>query len=262
MWGTNKQMFRKLFCIVDNPHSSYPKYSYRPDLLMATKKEIREFASFYTSLNIVRPLITEVFYPLTTTQLQYIKNLTDTLDFPEIDNEHIDLSLAAVNNKIEQIKSGFYITATSVVKTLCSSNKWAYLIRLADELGRKQILIWCRYIYEKKLVCRLFKGAQELDAATLKAFNANELDILVGNPRSAGVGIDISHAQHMIFCTQVHSFIDMEQALLRMSGYNLEVANKTIHVLKSTDALSSKYEHSMTHKRLAHREFFADAPSS
>ena len=262
-WGKSKKVFHRVYCddISDTP---FPIWVYRKDIYQQTIEMLKKFTSFHVATDIVKPDTEYVNYTLSDKQKDIITALAvgerEKVSYiDEVDNEHVELELSHRRQKAEQVKGGFYIREDKTITILCLSDKWMKLAALVRLLGGKRILLWVRYVHEKEVVKGIFPEAENLTLETLAGFNQNRIPILFGNPKSAGVGIDVSHAMSMIFCTSVPSFIDTEQAKLRMSKMGADTNDKKIYVLQSDDSVSLRTKTAMELKLMEHNRLFRTA---
>ncbi len=105
--------------------------------------------------------------------------------------------------------------------------KMRVINRLVEE-QRKPIVIFCRYISEVKEVAAeltlkgyrvailMGKTKKQDRAPMIAAFQRGEIDVLVSQVKTGGVGVDLFKASVAIFYSYTYSFIDYEQALSRL----------------------------------------------
>lgn len=221
-YGTSKNKFYELFCKCVNPGSKYPKFEILEQIYDDFVRSLNEFSFFYVGKDIVHPKVIEVKYGLLQKQKRVLKALYENDPIPEIFDEHASLDKAIKNNKARQILSGFYILKNKEVVYPCFTKKWAMLRRIlyAHNNARRAIL-WVAYNEEKELIADAMwnRSVGEFSKKNLELFNKDKLDILICHPKSAGQGVDFSHADIAVFTSQVHSSIYMEQALARLSKF-------------------------------------------
>ena len=253
-YGKSRQTFYDVFCRIVNPGSKYPNYVLRPDIAQEFRNSLAEFCFSYEGEGMVHPEIIEKKYPLMTKQKEKIKALMENEEFPEIDNEHANLELSNRRNKMRQLLSGFYIRNDKSIVRPCVTIKWFTLTTLVSKYS-KRVVIWVAYNEEKNLVrrCLRYLNCAEFSHSNLEAFKRDEIDVLICHPRSASMGISMAHAEVAIYVSQVHSAIDMQQSMARLSQYKGE-GGKKIYLLVPEEAQYDMFKNTKqkfkTNKRL------------
>ena len=249
-WGAIKAAFERVFCVAVNKWA----VMYRQELREDTLNEFREFTDMYQSDEILRPEIVYVGYEIKQRLKRIIGALLSVERIDEINNEHIHLAKPHINNKVLQVQGGFYIMHNRSIKTLGYSDKWAVFTDLIRSLEGKKIMVFVRFIHEKRLIKALYPHAEELSMSVLEHFNRGEISLVYGHPRSVGVGIDISAADCTVFTTLSDSFIDHEQAMLRMSSYGAK-EKKLVYILRPGKGKSTT-QRRLGQKEAEHQKFF------
>ena len=253
--GQSKKKFLHHICYVVNPEADYnaQKWKIRPKFLRPLVKMLNvDLDNTQTSA----PKEEGVYYALTDTQKRWIKCIIDEVALLEIDGENTLANDAVKVSKIAQVMSGFYIRRDDSVHRVGLSNKWGKLCEIVEEYERKRVMIFVRFIEEREIIKRLYPEAVDLTTQTLEDFNNDEVGIMIGHPKSCSVGIDISHADCLVFTSMVDSFIDTKQSLFRMSTLAGQEGKRTF-VLKAAHNYAVKREAVMDEKRAAYNELFA-----
>ena len=86
---------------------------------------------------------------------------------------------------------------------------------------KRRFLIWVRFNHEKELVKRTLWNfnLEEYSNKSRELFIDDKIDGLICHPKSAGEGVNLSHAKYSFFLSFDDSSITMEQAFNRMSSY-------------------------------------------
>lgn len=103
------------------------------------------------------------------------------------------------------------------------------------------LIIWCRFTDELKAVAtalgksyrvRTFYGAtpDRERTATLKAFDAGEVDILVGQPKAGGIGLNLQKSAWMCFYSHSFSLEELEQATARIYRTGQKCTTRVYHL--------------------------------
>ena len=257
LFGTCKEVFHQHFCRAIYPYSRYPKYKFNEQLIPQLETTLKKFTHTFTSEKLVIPEIETVSFDLTYEQKRIVDGLRQREDVPQICNEHIDMEIAIVNNKINQIYSGFYINRENVPIQVCKSNKWDALRKLLEQ-NKGKIILWVRYIQEKEIIKQLFSKEYttffypKVDIKTLSDLPSW---LLVCHPKSAGTGVDLSFADLSIFVSHLHNYIDVVQSLARMTVYNSKEKKRIIN-LYANDKTAVIQQQKMNKKQKEMERFF------
>ena len=236
-WGrtVTKEQFESTYCECINPRSKYRKWDIKPHLKKTVMGELKKVAHFYKSGDILLPKFHTVEYPLMPEQKRLIADITAKRTIPEIADVQSDFSAAVRLDKIRQLYSGFLLhTRTSTVVRETTTHKWDSLATLLRDLEFNRIMIFYHYRAEQQHIYKTLRSYRiakpryaDLNNKSLDRFNRGQLDILIGHPRSCGVGIDISMANHAVFVSHTPSFIDSYQSFYRLSKKGAEMTHKT-----------------------------------
>ncbi len=158
--------------------------------------------------------------------------------------------------RLQQVTGGFfpYIApdgkprATMITKT---NPKLEALKADLDETGSEVIIVWARFVAELKMIyeqltknqpnkrIELYYGGTwaEKRIEILDAFKAGHVNVLVANPRTAGVGLNLQRSHFQYFYSNSFSLEDRLQAEDRShrSGQNHAVLYKDIIVMGTVD---------------------------
>lgn len=126
--------------------------------------------------------------------------------------------------KLRQITSGFSIDEMGDVQELDKNPKLDMLMEILDEIGDKQVIIWCNFRHEIQTLMRvlgdrarsLYGGVdEEYKSDAVAGFKSGSFQYLVAHPQSAGVGLTFVNCHNQIFYSLSYSFEDYEQCRAR-----------------------------------------------
>ena len=132
--------------------------------------------------------------------------------------------------KLREITSGFAFSEDgTIVETECP--KMVELEQILEELGDRQVIIWCQFTWEIEKVCGMLTarskpGMENKPWASLyggtpnredsiKGFIEGRYKYLVANPHSAAHGLTFVNCSHQIFFSLDYSWEAYEQARAR-----------------------------------------------
>jgi SNF2 family DNA or RNA helicase len=159
--------------------------------------------------------------------LKQYRRLERTLSFKIDHDTSIDAASAgSLSGMLQQFASGFLYTEFDGVHAL-HDLKFDDLDELVSELQGQQLLVVYHFIQEAREIQRRYPqsrrlgggvGRQETDA-TIEAWNAGKLEMLVLHRQSAGHGLDLqlSQAAHIYFMTRPWSAGSVEQVVGRLA---------------------------------------------
>lgn len=234
--GTNRSVFREKLC---NPYKVGNRINWKmkPELEEAFKRLVFEFISVHRSDKVQPPQVLKHFYHLTKEQKELITDLEKPVNRRKyqgrVNGENLLVEGAGRKQKILQITSGFWIGENETYRGI-PTNKFGLLRDIFKNIiGKTKAIVWVRFIEEYHLVYTTLKDIRNINKynkANLEALNNGTLDTLICHPKSAGVGVDISVAQHALFLTESWSNVDSLQAKARLDSYEGK-ETKTIHYL-------------------------------
>ena len=262
--GITKQDFETTYCEAINPRSKYPSFEIKPHLKKEIWEELMKISHVYKSDDIVLPKLSTVKYDLYPKQLRLIRRIRGKKIIPEIADIQSKFSVPVRNGKMRQLYGGFiYHTRNQEVLNMCATRKWLALTQLLEQLEFNKVMIFYQYLEEVNRILDALKPYSaygirwaELTDKTLPRFNDDELDILIGHPKSCGVGIDISAANYAIFVSHTASFIDSYQAFFRLSKKGEDMDDKEIFHLLADHYLAKEDYAKMWEKKKLTDEFY------
>lgn len=156
--------------------------------------------------------------------------------------------------KLQQICNGFLYTDDGELVGIgrAKLRKTISLIHRAD----KPVVVFFKYREDlRQLQNALGKyrlgvisgRTRKTRLATLEAFERAEIDVMLCQVKSGGVGIDLQRAHHAIFYSMTFSYIDYEQALARVHRIG-QIEPVTIWVVFAKDTVDAEIISSILRK--------------
>lgn len=134
------------------------------------------------------------------------------------------------------------------------------LKKLIDKEHHKgPIVVFCRYLEEvwslEKMLIRVYPSVKTLTGRNRKersqlieAFQAGQIDVMICQIKTGGVGIDLFRSCVAIFYSTSYSFIDFEQALARIHRRG-QTKPVTIYILIALDTIDGEIYSAILDKR-------------
>jgi SNF2 family DNA or RNA helicase len=156
--------------------------------------------------------------PLHTVELRCDMDMLDynTMKKEFVLNDVVAINAAVVTQKLQQMASGFLYTDAAPV--WLSPHKFDRLEELLAENQRANTIVVYQYKEELAELKRRFPHAQTLDDDNAIAlWNANQIELLLVHPKSAGHGLNLQHGgHHMVFLSLPWSLELYEQTIGRL----------------------------------------------
>ena len=120
--------------------------------------------------------------------------------------------------KLRQITSGFAISPEGEPHETLDNSKLNELTDILDEIGNKQVIIWCQFHKEFEMISKLLKSFTTLYALTkdkdrsIDDFKSGQAQYLIAHPRSAGHGLTFTNCSTSVYFSQDYSFEAFEQS--------------------------------------------------
>jgi SNF2 family DNA or RNA helicase len=165
--------------------------------------------------------------PLHTVELRCDMDMADynTMKKDFVLNDVVAVNAAVVTQKLQQMASGFLYTDNGPV--WLSPHKFDRLEELLAENQRANTIVVYQYKEELAELKRRFPHAQTLDDDNAIAlWNANQIELLLVHPKSAGHGLNLQHGgHHIVFLSLPWSLELYEQTIGRLhrSGQKRDV---------------------------------------
>lgn len=181
----------------------------------------------------------------------------------EIQNDMVVAQVALTKvMKLREITSGFAIGASGPVE-LNECPKMDALKEILDELGDRQVIIWCQFVWEIDKICGALtswsdKGVANKPWASLygatmdredsiNGFISGKYQYLVAHPASAAHGLTFVNCSHQIFFSMDYSWERYEQARARTHRAGQKSTCIYYHIM-AKDTIDEQILEALRHK--------------
>lgn len=265
IFGDNisKQTFRETYCYPTKPHlGKMSPWEVRPSLVDEFTQLVKSVSSVWMHPEVAPPKQEVVRYPLSKRQKGMVGLLGNGSVSYFLSEWGVDLAgckHAHFRDKMRQVYGGFILDESSKPHRVCSTLKWWHMMQILNKTGTRRVVIWYRYLYEAAGIKQLLKSVfgvvvKGYSQTHLEEFRRDEVDILLCHPKSAGAGIDISHAEAAIFVTLTPNWTALMQAFYRLADRSGDV--KTIYHMVADCKYDQKSLDSMRQKEQRTLEFY------
>lgn len=128
-------------------------------------------------------------------------------------------------SKLRQIASGFILTEEGKAIDFTSNAKLNELKELLDEIGNKQVIIWCWFIHEAEFINKLLGNKARIvngqvtdtqKTENIQAFRNGEYQYLIANPLSMAHGVTLTNCHYSIYYSLSYSWEQLSQSMSRI----------------------------------------------
>ena len=177
-------------------------------------------------------------------------------------NEWSKFEFTAKLMKLREIVSGFVYPkgskGTNIVKML--SNKTAILSEVLNEIGDKQVIIWCQFQYEIESLAEQFGGVG-LTSKTkgrddiIRDFRDGKIKYLFTHPQLLGKGLTFVNCTYNVYYSLSFSYEEFKQSQDRI--HRIGQTNKcTYIILQACDTIDEKIYSCLQKKKNAVDELY------
>ena len=177
-------------------------------------------------------------------------------------NEWSKFEFTAKLMKLREIVSGFVYPkgskGTNIVKML--SNKTAILSEVLNEIGDKQVIIWCQFQYEIGSLAEQFGGIG-LTSKTkgrddiIRDFRDGKIKYLFTHPQLLGKGLTFVNCTYNVYYSLSFSYEEFKQSQDRI--HRIGQTNKcTYIILQARDTIDEKIYDCLQRKKSAVDELY------
>ena len=145
--------------------------------------------------------------------------------------------------KLREAASGFVINKDQSITTF-ENNKEKLLGEILEELGSKQVIVWCQFQHEIDDLSKKFGGVglssktKNRDDIT-RQFKAGEINLLFTHPKLIGKSLTFTKCSYTIFYSLSYSYEDFKQSQDRI--HRIGQNNKcTYIILQAKDSIEEK----------------------
>lgn len=176
-------------------------------------------------------------------------------------NEWSKFEFTAKLMKLREITSGFVYPkekGTDVIKI--QSNKINALAETLNEIGDKQVIIWCQFQYEIESLAKQFDGVGLTSKTknrdnTIRDFRDGKIKYLFTHPQLLGKGVTFVNCTYNIYYSLSFSYEEFRQSQDRI--HRIGQTNKcTYIILQANDTIDEKIYDCLQRKKSAVDELY------
>lgn len=201
-------------------------------------------------------------FELEAEQLRYYNSIIN--DIKENINQWSKFEFTAKLMKLREVVSGFIIGKDGRI-TSFKTNKNKVLDKTIEEIGGKQLIVWCQFTYEIEKLAEKFDGVA-LTSKTknrdeiIRKFKDGEIKLLFTNPKLLGKGLTFVNCTYNIYYSLSFSYEEFKQSQDRIHRIGQE--NKcTYIILQGKNTIDEKIYDCLQRKAYAVNELFLEMGS-
>jgi SNF2 family DNA or RNA helicase len=173
----------------------------------------------------------QLYVEMNSEQKRIYKELKNKL-LSEYDNRELTvMNKVSLIGRLQQITGGFFpykddYNKAKIIPITNNNPKITRLKQDLEEAGDEVVIIWARFVGELKMlynelskafpnkVVKLYYGGtwQMERKRTIEEFKQGYVDILIANPRTAGIGLNLQRSRFQYFYSNSYSLEDRVQA--------------------------------------------------
>ena len=198
-------------------------------------------------------------FDLATDQRKYYDDRLS--DIHENINQWSKFEFTAKLMKLREIASGFVINKDKSI-TDFGNAKIELLKNIIDEIGDKQIIIWCQFQHEIETLSEKFSGVG-LTSKTknrddvIRAFKSGEIKLLFTHPQLLGKGLTFVNCTYNIYYSMSFSYEEFKQSQDRIHRIGQD-KKCTYIILQSIDTIDEKIYSCLMKKENAVDELYLE----
>lgn len=177
-------------------------------------------------------------------------------------NEWSKFEFTAKLMKLREITSGFVYTKDSNVITM-DSNKSKALAEILEEIGNKQVIIWCQFQHEIKSLAEQFGGVALTSSSSktkeryeiIRDFRDGKIQYLFTHPSLMGKGLTFVNCTYNVYYSLSFSYEEFKQSQDRI--HRIGQTNKcTYIIMQAKDTIDEKIYSCLQRKESAVDELY------
>lgn len=182
-------------------------------------RDINECIDLPEQIDIIRKV------ELTPEQAESYKSMKTEL-VAELKGEIVSAPFALTKlSKLRQISSGFMLTEEGKAVDFPHNAKLAELKELLEEIGEKQVIIWCWFQHEAEFISKMLGNKSRIVNGTItdndktnhiNMFKANMIQYLIANPLSMAHGVTLTNCHYSIYYSLSYSWEQLSQSMSRI----------------------------------------------
>lgn len=198
-------------------------------------------------------------FDLDKNQREYYNDILN--DIKEHINEWSKFEFTAKLMKLREVVSGFVIQKNGDV-TDFNTNKDNILEDTLNEIGNKQVIVWCQFIHEIEKLAEKFDGTA-LTSKTknrddiIRSFKNGDIKSLFAHPKLLGKGATFTNCTYNIYYSLSFSYEEFKQSQDRI--HRIGQANKcTYIILQGKNTIDKRIYNSLQRKGNAVDELYLE----
>ena len=174
-------------------------------------------------------------------------------------NEWSKFEFTAKLMKLREISSGFIISKHTKIATF-DNNKTNILSEVLEEIGDKQVIIWCQFQYEVESLAEQFGGVG-LTSKTkgrddiIRDFRDGKIKYLFTHPQLLGKGLTFVNCTYNVYYSLSFSYEEFKQSQDRIHRIG-QTSKCTYIILQARDTIDERIYECLERKKSAVDELY------
>ena len=161
--------------------------------------------------------------------------------------------------KLREISSGFLLTKEAKIATFLG-NKTTILSEILENIGNRQVIVWCQFQYEIESLAKQFGGAG-LTSKTknrddvIRDFRDGKIQYLFTHPKLLGKGLTFVNCTYNVYYSLSYSYEEFKQSQDRIHRIG-QTSKCTYIILQAKDTIDEKIYDCLQRKKNAVDELY------
>ena len=161
--------------------------------------------------------------------------------------------------KLREISSGFLLTKEAKIATFLD-NKTTILSEILENIGNRQVIVWCQFQYEIESLAEQFGGAG-LTSKTknrddvIRDFRDGKIQYLFTHPKLLGKGLTFVNCTYNVYYSLSYSYEEFKQSQDRIHRIG-QTSKCTYIILQAKDTIDEKIYDCLQRKKNAVDELY------
>ena len=161
--------------------------------------------------------------------------------------------------KLREISSGFLLTKEAKIATFLG-NKTTILSEILENIGNRQVIVWCQFQYEIESLAEQFGGAG-LTSKTknrydvIRDFRDGKIQYLFTHPKLLGKGLTFVNCTYNVYYSLSYSYEEFKQSQDRIHRIG-QTSKCTYIILQAKDTIDEKIYDCLQRKKNAVDELY------
>ena len=161
--------------------------------------------------------------------------------------------------KLREISSGFLLTKEAKIATFLD-NKTTILSEILENMGNRQVIVWCQFQYEIESLAEQFGGAG-LTSKTknrddvIRDFRDGKIQYLFTHPKLLGKGLTFVNCTYNVYYSLSYSYEEFKQSQDRIHRIG-QTSKCTYIIIQAKDTIDEKIYDCLQRKKNAVDELY------